>query len=189
MGYPFQTQVVNVDAIKFGSAKVEVGATTSSYIDLGIAQGVTFEEQNTFAWIGADNAEPKRRLVKQMAVVSGSFVEYDPNVWNTLRGGIDVYTSSTGDGGSKLLESGGRGSSQSHVSVQLTNYYETTGGTTKIFRINVWKAYFDGNMTMEFQPDESETPMSVPFSFLGINETTRVTGKKLYRITDEQSTS
>ena len=188
MGYPYQSSVVNSDAVRFGSCKVEMGATTASYTTMGVAKGVTFSEEITKAIIGADNAPETHFVRKQRAVISGTFVEFDPNHWNTLRGSIDVYTSSTGDAGNKKLETGGK-HPQSSVALQLTNSVETTDGTTKKLTLNVWKAYFDGPFTLAFQPDESEDPMEIPFQFTAVPSSTKTVGQQLYRITDEQSTS
>lgn len=188
MGYPYQTTVQNGDAIRFGSMKVEVGASTSSLTNIGVARGVTFEEQLTYAWIGGDNAALQRRVTMQRAVISGTFVEYDPSAYNTMRGGIDVYTSSTGDGGKKIIESGGKHPQSARV-VQLTNYTVSSDPTTKYLRITVWNAYYDGNMTMAFMPDEDENPLEIPFSFIGTPGSTRAVGQKLYKIEDQQSTS
>ena len=188
MAYPYQSSVQNSDAIRFGSCKVEVGATTSSYTEIGVAKGVTFSEEVTKAIIGQDNAPETHFVRKQRVIVSGSFVEFDPNAWNTMRGSIDVYTSSTGDGGSKKLETGGK-HSMSSVAIQLTNSMETTDSTTKKLILNVWKAFFDGPFTLAFQPDEGEDAMEIPFQFTGVPSSTKDIGQQLYRITDEQSTS
>jgi len=191
MAHPYQTSVQNSDAIRFGSCKVEIGATTTGYTDIGVAKGVTFSEEVTKAIIGSDNAPETHFVRKQRVVVSGTFVEFDPNHWNTLRGGIDIYTSSTGDGGHKKLETGGK-HPMSSVAIQLTNTIATTaatGGTTQSLILNVWKAYFDGPFTLAFQPDEGEEPMEIPFQFTGVPATSKTVGQQLYRITDEQSTS
>ena len=193
MPYPYQTTVGNIDAIRFGSMKVEAGSGTSSMTDLGVAKGVTFEEQITYAWIGMDNAQRQRRVVKQEVVISGSLVEFSPEDLNIIRGGIDVYTSSTGDGSKKILETGGK-----HVQTpkvwELTNLTVSSDPTTKLLRITVYKGFFDGNMTLAFQPDEDENPMEMPFTIIGIMSTgttdsTYVPGTGLYKIEDFQSTS
>ena len=193
MPAPYQTTVQNIDAIRFGSMKVEAGSGTSSMTDLGVAKGVTFEEQITYAWIGMDNAQRQRRVVKQEVVISGSLVEFSPEDLNIIRGGIDVYTSSTGDGSKKILETGGK-----HVQTpkvwELTNTTVSSDPTTKLLRLTVYKGFFDGNMTLAFQPDEDENPMEMPFTIIGIMSTgttdsTYVPGTGLYKIEDFQSTS
>ena len=193
MPAPYQTTVQNIDAIRFGSMKVEAGSGTSSLTDLGVAKGVTFEEQITYAWIGMDNAQRQRRVVKQEVVISGSLVEFSPEDLNIIRGGIDVYTSSTGDGSKKILETGGK-----HVQTpkvwELTNITVSSDPTTKFLRLTVYKGFFDGNMTLAFQPDEDENPMEMPFTIIGIMSTgttasTFVPGTGLYKIEDQQSTS
>ena len=193
MPYPFQTVVGNIDAIRFGSMKVEAGSGTSSLTDLGIAKGVTFEEQITYAWIGMDNAQRLRRVVKQEVVISGSLVEFSPEDLNIIRGGIDVYTSSTGDGSKKILETGGKHAQTPKV-WELTNTTVSSDPTTKFLRLTIYKGFFDGNMTLAFQPDEDENPMEMPFTIIGIMSTgttasTFVPGTGLYKIEDQQSTS
>ncbi len=193
MPYPFQTVVGNIDAIRFGSMKVEAGSGTSSLTDLGIAKGVTFEEQITYAWIGMDNAQRLRRVVKQEVVISGSLVEFSPEDLNIIRGGIDVYTSSTGDGSKKILETGGKHAQTPKV-WELTNTTVSSDPTTKFLRLTIYKGFFDGNMTLAFQPDEDENPMEMPFTIIGVMSTgttdsTFVPGTGLYKIEDQQSTS
>ena len=193
MPYPYQTEIGNIDAIRFGSMKVEAGATTSALTDLGVAKGVTFEEQITYAWIGMDNAQRQRRIVKQEVVISGSLVEFSPEDLNVIRGGIDIYTSSTGDKGHKRLETGGKHAQTANV-WQLTNTTVSSDPTTKFLRLTVFKGFFDGNMTLAFQPDEDENPMEMPFTIVGIMSTglagtTPVPGQLLYSIEDFQSTS
>ncbi len=193
MPYPYQTEIQNIDSIRFGSMKVEAGPGTSSMTDLGVAKGVTFEEQITYAWIGMDNAQRQRRVVKQEVVISGSLVEFSPENLNIIRGGIDVYSSSTGDDGHKRLETGGK-----HVQTpkiwELTNTTVSSDPTTKLLRLTVYKGFFDGNMTLAFQPDEDENPMEMPFTIIGIMSTgttdsTYIPGQGLYKIEDFQSTS
>ena len=193
MPYPYQTVVGNIDAIRFGSMKIEVGATTAALTDVGVAKGVTFEEQITYAWIGMDNAQRQRRVVKQEVVISGSLVEFSPEDLNIIRGGIDVYSSSTGDGSPKILETGGK-HTQTPKIWQLTNITVSSDPTTKLLRFTVYKGFFDGNMTLAFQPDEDENPMEMPFSIIatmstGTTASTYVPGKGLYKIEDFQSTS
>ncbi len=193
MPAPYQTEIQNIDAIRFGSMKVEAGSGTSSLTNLGVAKGITFEEQITYAWIGMDNAQRQRRIVKQEVVISGSLVEFDPFALNIIRGGIDVYTSSTGDGSKKILETGGK-HAQTPKIWELTNLTVSSDPTTKLLRLTVYKGFFDGNMTLAFQPDEDENPMEMPFSIIGVMSTgttdsTYIPGQGLYKIEDFQSTS
>ena len=193
MPAPYQTTVQNIDAIRFGSMKIEVGATTAALTDVGVAKGVTFEEQITYAWIGMDNAQRQRRVVKQEVVISGSLVEFSPEDLNVIRGGIDVYSSSTGDGSKKILESGGK-HAQTPKIYQLTNVTVSSDPTTKFLRLTAYKGFWDGNMTMAFQPDEDENPMELPFSIIcvmstGTTASTFVPGTGLWKIEDQQSTS
>jgi len=207
MGYPYQTSIQNIDAVRFGSAKMEVTATIgstypawttgastggSTYINLGIVRGLTVKEEVTRAWVGGDNVDPRPLVVKQRMIISGTLVEYDPLAWNTMRGGIDVYAASTGDSGHKEVDIGGI-HIQDPFQVQATNQTVTTsavGDTTWDMRINVWKCYDNGSLEFAFQPDEDEGPMEMPIEFLVVPDTTRnIADGLLYQILDEQSTS
>ncbi len=96
MGYPYQTNVQNENAIVFGSCKVEIGADLGSLEDFGIAKSVVFQEEITKSILGADNAGELHKMRKQRVMVTGSFVEFDPAKWNSMRGGIDTYSTVAG---------------------------------------------------------------------------------------------
>jgi len=194
MGYPYNSTVQNIDAVRFGSVEVAITATLgttsgTTYTNLGVAKGVSFKEEVTRAVVGGDNAAPQYHIVKQRVVISGTLVEYDPADWNVIRGGIDIYTTSTGDGGHKSVDSGGK-HAQSAFQVQLTNSVETTSATTKTLKFNAWKCFDVGGLEFALQPDEDENPMEMPFEFMAVPDSTRGTSEGLlFRIEDMQSTS
>ena len=76
----------------------------------------------------------------------------------------------------------------------MTNITVSSDPTTKLLRFTVYKGFFDGNMTLAFQPDEDENPMEMPFSIIatmstGTTASTFVPGTGLYKLEDYQSTS
>lgn len=197
MAYPFNTTVQNIDAVRFGSAQIAIctaigtTGTTEAYVDLGVAQGVTFKEEITRAWIGGDNAKPQPRIVKQRAIISGTLVEYDSSAWETMRGGIDLYTTGTfGVAGpsSRIMETGGK-RTQTAFQTRLINSLVTTSATSRFFQIHAWKCYDNSALEFAFQPDEDENPMGIPFEFVVVPAASKAVGTKLYRIKDSQSTS
>jgi len=88
----YQTTVQDGNQIRFGSAKVEVGATVDALVNLGAAQGITFEESFEVVYLVPDNA-PKRQVTTKdhEAKVTFSMMEVNLANLNTIRGGIDTY--------------------------------------------------------------------------------------------------
>jgi hypothetical protein len=83
---------------------------------------------------------------------------------------------------SKKLEGGGTGKEMASKVVRLTN----TDENGKVLRLTLWKAYYDGNYEIAFQPDEGEDAAVNPFSLVGVPDTTKAAGKQIYEIYDEQ---
>lgn len=194
MAHPYQTDVQNIDTVRFGSAQIAItgtlGATANTtYWDLGVAQGIIFKEEIMRAWIGGDNAEPEPRVIKQRAIISGTLIEYGSSAWEMIRGNIDIYTTETGAYSStKRTETGGL-RAQDAFQVRLINSIVTTTSATRTLEILAWECYDNSALEFAFQPDEDENPMGVPFEFIAMPDTTRAVGSQLYRIKDSQSTS
>lgn len=94
----FQSEVQNVNAIRFGSAKIEVGATVGALINLGVATGIEFEESFTPIVIKPDNApELKVGVREHYATVRFELWEIDLSNLYLIRGGMDTYTAATDD--------------------------------------------------------------------------------------------
>jgi hypothetical protein len=83
----------------------------------------------------------------------------------------------------KKLEAGGSGKEMTSKIVRLTN----TDENGKVLRLTLWKAYYDANFNITFQPDEGEDPAANPFTLLGVPDTSKAAGKQVYEIYDEQS--
>jgi len=89
----YQTTVQDSNQIRFGSAKVEVGAAVDSLVNLGAAQGVAFEEKFDVVYLVPDNAPKSQIGIKDHeASVTFSMMEVNLANLNTIRGGMDTYT-------------------------------------------------------------------------------------------------
>jgi len=92
-----QTTVANVNAIKLGSAKMEVGLDVGSLQDLGAMTGLKFVETLTDYTIDSDNAGQVAVGVSgQTIAITGTWLEPDMTKLNIARGGIDTYATVTG---------------------------------------------------------------------------------------------
>lgn len=83
----------------------------------------------------------------------------------------------------KKLEGGGSGKEMTSKIVRLTN----TNQAGKVLRLTLWKAYYDANFNINFQPDEGEDAAVNPFTLLGVPDTSKTAGKQVFEIYDEQS--
>lgn len=87
-----QTTVQDSNTIRFGSAKIEAGATVGTLVDLGAANGVVFNETWDVVKVKADNAgEVVLGIKNQKATVTFDMMESNLTNLNILRGGIDTY--------------------------------------------------------------------------------------------------
>lgn len=92
-----QTTVKNVNAIKLGSAKLEVGLAEASLQDFGAMTGLKFVETLTDYVIDSDNAgQVAVGVANQIIAVTGTWLEPDMTKLDLARGGIDTYASITG---------------------------------------------------------------------------------------------
>ena len=82
---------------------------------------------------------------------------------------------------SEIVEAGGKLTLAFNI-VRLTNF-DSDG---KKFEITMWKASGAEGFTMDFQPDDADTPNAVNAVWEGINDAGRDSGKQLFRIVDEQ---
>jgi hypothetical protein len=93
----YQTTVQDSNQIRFGSAKVEVGATIGTLVNLGAAQGVKFEEKFDVVYLVPDNAPKSQIAIKNHeASVSFSMMEVNLSNLNLIRGGMDTYATVVG---------------------------------------------------------------------------------------------
>lgn len=88
-----QTTVQNSTAIRFGSGKLEVGDTVGTLVNLGAMRAVKFTEEFDKISIMSDNAgEIYAGIRNHKAIVEGELMEINLTNLNTIRGGIDTYT-------------------------------------------------------------------------------------------------
>lgn len=88
-----QTTVKESSTIRFGSGKLEVGADVGSLVDLGAMIGVKFTEEFDKVSIMSDNAgEIFSGIRNHKATVEGELLEINLVNLNSIRGGIDSYS-------------------------------------------------------------------------------------------------
>jgi len=88
-----QTTVQDSNTIRFGSAKIEAGATVGALVDIGAANNVVFTESWDPVKVKSHNAGLiKVGIQNQMAKVTFDLLEANLTRLNTLRGGIDTYS-------------------------------------------------------------------------------------------------
>ena len=88
----YQTTVQDSNQIRFGSAKVEVGASVGTLINLGAAQDINFEETFEVVYLQPHNAPKQQIAIKNHeAAVTFKMMEINFANLNTIRGGIDTY--------------------------------------------------------------------------------------------------
>lgn len=94
----YQTTIQNSKTIRFGSAKIEVGATVEALTDLGIASDVEIKEDFETIKLEPDNAAPTVIGINAQSVTT-KFDLWEINLTNLnlIRGGIDALSSVTGD--------------------------------------------------------------------------------------------
>jgi len=88
-----QTVVKDSRAIRFGSAKFEVGESLATMVDLGAMNGVKFTEEWETVKVNADNAgQIFAGIRNHQASIEGEMLEVTLADLALLRGGTDLYT-------------------------------------------------------------------------------------------------
>jgi hypothetical protein len=94
----YQTTVQKPTAIRFGSAKLEVGDDVGSLTNLGVATGIIFTEEFEVVVFSPDNGPEINGPVKNhTATVKFDMWEVDLENLHMIRGGIDLITVVAGD--------------------------------------------------------------------------------------------
>jgi len=92
-----QTTVQRPEAVRFGSAKFEVGSSLGSLINLGALRNVQIAESWEELKVESGNAGVlERRIRNQKVAISADWLEWDLESADKLRGGIDVYSTVSG---------------------------------------------------------------------------------------------
>ncbi len=93
----YQTSAQNKETIRFGSAKIEVGETVATLVNLGLATSVEFTEEYEPIVLKPDNAPEIVVGVKDhTATVKFDMWEVNLKNLNLIRGGIDTLGSVEG---------------------------------------------------------------------------------------------
>lgn len=87
-----QTTVQDSNTIRFGSAKIEMGANVGALVDYGAANNVVFTESwDPVKVVSANAGEIVVGIRNQMATVNFDMLEANLTNLNAMRGGIDTY--------------------------------------------------------------------------------------------------
>ncbi len=92
-----QTAVQKSNAVRFGSAKLELGVDIGSLVNFGALREVKITEQWEDTEVKSDNAGVLKHAIRnQKLQATAGWLEWDTARANTLRGGIDTLTSQDG---------------------------------------------------------------------------------------------
>jgi hypothetical protein len=90
---PYQTTVQKADAIRIGSAKIEIGDTVEALINLGAVRNVVSQESWELVKVMGDNVGEIKKFIKNhINTVTFNWAELDLTNLNAIRGGIDTYS-------------------------------------------------------------------------------------------------
>lgn len=178
----FQTEVINEDAIRLGSCKIEVAPydeTTPVYTEIGAARNVRLAEQIEIATIAPDNAPPIRKVKDQTVVVSCEWMEPTLTGLAALRGALDTVSSTAGE---DTFRTGGK-TDIGYVSLRLTN----TNAAGKTYQVTVYKAQVTKGLEQAFSADTDLAVAAIPLEFTGVQDLTKPEGEQLFEIVDMQA--
>ena len=178
----FQTEIINEDAIRLGSCKIEVAPydeTTPVYTEIGAARNVKLAEQIEIATIAPDNTPPIRKVKDQTVVVTCEWMEPTLAGLAALRGALDTVTSAAG---SDTFKTGGK-TDIGYVSVRLTN----TNAAGKTYQVTVYKAQVTKGLEQAFSADTDLAAAATPLEFTGVQDLTKTEGEQLFKIVDMQA--
>ena len=87
---PYQTIVVKPDAIRIGSAKIEIGDDVNALSNLGAVRNVALQEQWETVTISGDNVGTIKKYIRNhIATLTFNWLELDLDSLSKIRGGID----------------------------------------------------------------------------------------------------
>lgn len=92
-----QTSVQNLNAIRFGSGKLEIGTSLGSLINIGAIRNAVFKEEWEDVEVKSDNAGIVKVGIKEhVAYIECDMMEVDLENLNTIRGDLDTYAAVAG---------------------------------------------------------------------------------------------
>lgn len=175
-----QTVVKNINATQVGSADFEISIDGINWTNLGAMRSIVFTETWDSVEIWSDNAGMIKKYNKNhKAALAGDLLEISLADLNTLRGGIDTYT--TDAGVSETLSTGGLTTIDA-IQCKVTN----TNERNEIFRITIFKAVNNKGIVLSFGSDEADDVNVIPIEILGSNNVTLTPGAQLCEIYNEQ---
>jgi len=178
-----QTSIQQSSKIQFGSGKFEISEDGESWTNLGAMRNIVFTEEWEEVRVMSDNAgEVKRSIKNHYASLAGDLMELDLGNLNTIRGGIDSY--STDAGVSETLKSGGL-KTITAIQVRVTN----TNEDGEDFKITIYKGYNNKGIEITLNPDDADDPNMINVEIQGCCDTTLDEGEQLFEIYNEQGES
>jgi len=107
---PYQQPLVNAKNLRFGSAKLEISDDGDVYTSLGTGSGVKFAEKKTIVKIKSDNGGLLTTFDQDPSCeVDYNMNEFDLNIIQQMRGGIDTYSTILGEATAVTGEAHGTG--------------------------------------------------------------------------------
>jgi hypothetical protein len=107
---PYQQRVINPGAIPIGNVKIEFGNDVSSLASLGTGTGAKFAEKITVNDLISDNGGLVKSQIKEHTCeVSYNMWEFDLDIMQQLRGGVDTYSTVSASATSVSGEAHGTG--------------------------------------------------------------------------------
>lgn len=93
----YQTQVIRPEAVRIGSAKIEVGNSEAALMNLGSLRSVQLQEQWERVTINGDNVGRIKEFIRNhIATLTFNWLELDLESAQKFRGGIDIYSTVAG---------------------------------------------------------------------------------------------
>lgn len=175
-----QTTIQDSNKIMFGSGLFEVSEDGESWTNLGAMRNIVFTETWEEVRVLSDNAgEVKVGIKNHYANLAGDLMEIDLAKLNTIRGGIDSY--STDSGVSETLKSGGL-TTITAIQARVTN----TNESDEIFRVTIFKASNNKGIELALQSDEADDPNMTNIELKGSVDVEKDAGEQLFEIYNEQ---
>ena len=165
-----------------GSATIGVQSSvaSTSYTNLGAAQGIKITEAWTLVEQETLSMQPHYSPYKQEVILEVDLMEYDFLKLYTMRGGIDSYSTTS----EKTFTSGGL-SSMNSMAWQVVN----TGPTSsQSITITIPYGHISEVFSIPFQSDDAAEVAKLHIVVRGVCQTTATAGSMLYSIIDTRTT-
>lgn len=155
----YQTTIQVPGAIRWGSAKIEIKASSGDYVNLGAVKNISASTETTGTQTYAPDNAPPIKIDPTPTAWNWSFSleeAWNPEVLQLLRGDVDTYT--TSDGTTVVGIYAGAGKRPS-LAVRLTN---TTAGQSPVV-IELASVKITSELDWTFPADSSgDTVLALP---------------------------